>query len=163
LTNPFLGLPAAQIGIVVTDLEEAARRYSALWHNGPWRCWTYGPELLSEQRYRGEPSRFSVRVAINSTEPQIELLEPVAGPSVYHEWLDRHGPSPHHVAVLVDSVDGAIDFMAQNGYECLQLGRGFGLDGDGAFAYFDTERDLGLLLEAINRPARRHEPELVIP
>ena len=161
--HPLLGRPAAQIGIVVRDLEEAARRYSALWGNGPWRCWTYGPDLLSEQRYRGRASRFSVRVALNSTSPQLELLEPLEGPSVYHEWLERHGPSPHHLAVVVESVEDAIDFMAQRGYECVQLGRGFGLDGDGMFAYFDTESDLGLLLEAVVRPARRHEPELVIP
>jgi len=160
---PLAGLPACQIGILVRDLETAARRYSAVWGNGPWRCWTYGPALLSEQRYRGGPARFAVRVALNSATPQIELLQPIEGPSIYEEWLERHGESLHHVAVAVDSLDGAIASMERAGYGCIQLGRGFGLDGDGGFAYFDTEDELGVVLEAVERPANRREPELVVP
>ena len=40
--------------------------------------------------------------------------------------------------------------------------RGFSVDGDGAFAYFDTEHDLGYLLEVVQPPKTRREPELVI-
>ena len=43
------------------------------------------------------------------------------------------------------------------------LGRGFELNDNGGFAYFDTEEELGVLLEAVELPARRREPELVIP
>ncbi|MGZ4399343.1 MAG: hypothetical protein ACXVYM_00570 [Gaiellaceae bacterium] len=39
--------------------------------------------------------------------------------------------------------------MAELGYECLQHGYGFGRDGSGAFAYFDTESELGYLIEAL--------------
>ena len=53
--------------------------------------------------------------------------------------------------------------MASCGYGVLQQGRGFGLHGDGIFVYFDTQSDLGYLLEAVQVPAERHEPELIIP
>jgi len=159
----LVGRPPGQIGIVVRDLEAAARRYSALWGNGPWLCWTYGPAILREQVYRGRPSRFSVRIALNSTAPQLELLQPLEGPSIYHEWLERHGEAPHHLAVYVESLDHAIESMASAGYDLIQCGRGMGLDGDGGFAYFDTQDDLGLVLEAVERPVRRREPELVVP
>jgi hypothetical protein len=49
-----------------------------------------------------------------------------------------------------------------HGVELLRLGRGFGPDGDGGFAYFDTQSRLGVLVEAVELPARRCEPELVI-
>jgi methylmalonyl-CoA/ethylmalonyl-CoA epimerase len=160
----LLGRAVGQIGIVATDLEATAARLSELLQSGPWRCWTYGPELLSEQVYRGRPTPYSVRVALNSQQPQIELLQPIAGPSIYHEWAERHGGTGvHHLAVYVSSLDDAIGSMRDAGVGLLQLGRGFGLDGDGGFAYFDTEDSVGVLLEAVEVPARRREPELVIP
>jgi hypothetical protein len=159
----LMGRPPGQIGILVHDLEAAAARYSTLWGNGPWRCWTYGDELLRERIHRGRPSRFSVRIALNASTPQLELLEPIRGPSIYHEWLDQHGESLHHIGIYVDSLEQAIASMQTAGYTLIQCGLGTGLDGDGGFAYFDTQHELGLTLEAIERPLRRHEPELIIP
>jgi hypothetical protein len=152
-----------QIVIVVGDLEATAIRFSRIWENGPWRCYTYGPELLSEQTYRGQPTPFSVRIALNAAQPQIELLQPIVGPSVYEDWHKAHGEGVHHIAIHVESLDLAIESMHEAGLDLLQLGRGFGLDGDGGFAYFDTERLLGVVLEAIELPVRPREPELVIP
>lgn len=157
------GRSVDQIGIIVADLESAAARLSALARIGPWRCFTYGPEVLREQTYRGAPANFSVRIALNSQSPQIELLEPLSGPSIYHEWKQRHGQGPHHLAVFVQSLDDAIVSMENAGYSLLQSGRGFGLDGDGGFAYFDTEEDLQIVLETVELPQRRREPELLIP
>lgn len=159
----LVGLPVGQVGIVVRDLVTACRRYSALLQAGPWRVFTYSPDVLSYQTFRGEPARYSVRIALNPATPQLELLEPLAGPSVYHEWLDRRGEGLHHLAVYVDDADEAIASLATAGYPVVQEGRGFGLEGDGTFAYIDTERDLGYLLEVVQPPRTRREPELVIP
>jgi methylmalonyl-CoA/ethylmalonyl-CoA epimerase len=35
----------------------------------------------------------------------------------------------------------------------------YGLDGDGGFAYLNTHERLGVILELIEVPARRREPE----
>ncbi|MGH3136306.1 MAG: VOC family protein [Gaiellaceae bacterium] len=158
----IVGLPVGQIGIVVRDLESACRRYSALWQCGPWRLYTYGPAILSRQTYRGESSQFSVRIALNPTTPQIELLQPLEGPSVYDDWLERRGEGLHHLAAYVEDAGQAIESLAGAGYDVIQEGRGFGVEGDGAFVYFDTEHDLGYLLEVVQPPNVRHEPELLI-
>jgi methylmalonyl-CoA/ethylmalonyl-CoA epimerase len=42
-------------------------------------------------------------------------------------------------------------------------GAGFGLDGDGHYAYLDTEAMLGVTLELIQRPMRRRPPEKIYP
>jgi hypothetical protein len=159
----FVNRPVGQIGIVVRDLEAACRQYSALWANGPWRCYTYSPAILDRQAYRGVKSEFAVRIALNSTTPQIELLQPIKGPSIYEDWLERRGEGLHHLAVWVDSADEAIRSMAALGYGVAQEGRGFGQDGDGAFVYFDTEGDFNYFFEVVEPPARRREPELIIP
>jgi methylmalonyl-CoA/ethylmalonyl-CoA epimerase len=143
LSHPF------QIGIVVRDLDAAMARHDAVLGEGAWLVVENGPQNLHGLHVRGEPRDFSMRLALRGSEPQLELLQPVAGDDILREWLGRHGEGLHHLGVLVDSVDQTITAMRGHGVACLQHGYGFGADGSGAFAYFDTERELGYLVEAI--------------
>jgi hypothetical protein len=59
----------------------------------------------------------------------------------------RNGVAQAEAAGLSMSMDGA----------------GFGLDGDGHYAYLDTEESLGTTLELIQRPKGRVEPERIYP
>jgi catechol 2,3-dioxygenase-like lactoylglutathione lyase family enzyme len=157
------GRGPSQVGILVDDLESALSRYDSLWGGGPWRCFRYAADTIPVVTYRGEPGRYSIWLAINQTTPQIELIHPVTGPSIYDEWIDRRGPGLHHLGFWVDSLDEAVSAMEAAGYPLLQSGSGYGLDGDGGYAYFDTERDFDVVLEAIEVPARRREPDFVWP
>jgi hypothetical protein len=157
------GRPLGQVGIVVADLERALERYSVVAGVGPWRCWTYGPESVTRLTYRGSPGDYRIRIALSSVSPQIELLQPLEGGGSHAEFLEAHGEGLHHVAVFVDSLDDAIESMARAGYDVLQSGHGIGADGSGGVAYFDTERDLSLILEAVEIPRRRREPDFVWP
>ena len=103
-----------------------------------------------------------MRLALTDGTPQLELIEPLEGASVYREFLSTHGPGVHHLAYLVESMELGIRTMASAGYRLLQLGSGFGLDGDGAFAYFDTCRDFGVTLELRELPRRRRPPERLV-
>lgn len=148
-----------QVGIVVRDLDTALDRFSETIDSAPWRVYTYGPELLSAQEYRGRPTKFEMRIALSSTTPQIELIEPVRGPSLYHDWLEASGEGQHHVGTFVPDLDAGIATMERHGFHVLQAARGYGLDGDGGFAYLSTQHRLGVILELIEVPARRREPE----
>jgi len=48
-------------------------------------------------------------------------------------------------------------------YPVAQEGRGLGVEGGGAFAYFDNEHDLGYSLEVVQPPNLRREPVLIMP
>jgi methylmalonyl-CoA/ethylmalonyl-CoA epimerase len=160
---PFLrDRPVAQVGILVRDLESALARYASLWRHGDWLVYEYGPETVPRLSYRGRPGEFVIRLALNTESPQLELIESVRGPSIFEEWLEERPEGMHHIGVLVDSVDDAVAEMAALGYEAILTGAGYGVDGDGGFAYFDTTADLGLLLEAMSRPKRRRAPLAVI-
>jgi methylmalonyl-CoA/ethylmalonyl-CoA epimerase len=158
-----LAYTADQIGIVVTDIEEAMRRWGKVFACGPWSVYTYGPAFLRDPTFRGEEGRFEMRLALAGSGPQIELIQPLQGPSLYHEWLDAHGEGLHHIGMRVPDLQEGIRDMAERGYPVLQSGRGYGLDGDGGFAYLDTADDIGVILELIEVPARRREPEAVVP
>ena len=102
-------------------------------------------------------------IAISPTTPQIELVQPREGPSIYEEWLAQRGEGLHHLGFWVDSLtDAAAEFTA-SGYEAIQTGAGYGLDGDGGYSYFDTSAELGVILELIEVPKRRREPDFVYP
>jgi methylmalonyl-CoA/ethylmalonyl-CoA epimerase len=159
----LVGRPVGQVGILVRDLDRALERYSSLWGLGPWAGYEYGPDTVPALTYRGEPGEYIMRIALTGSGPQVELIEPLQGPSIYHEWLESHTEGVHHLGIYVDSIDDAISEMDAAGYVLLQSGAGYGLDGDGGYGYFDTERDFGLVLEAIEVPRRRREPDFTWP
>ncbi|MFL5869048.1 MAG: hypothetical protein ACJ766_18245 [Thermoleophilaceae bacterium] len=79
----FAGRPIFQIAFVVRKLDEALERFSSTLDTAPWRCWTFGAPDHEETEYRGRPTGFSSRLALNSSSPQLELIEPLRGPSAH--------------------------------------------------------------------------------
>jgi methylmalonyl-CoA/ethylmalonyl-CoA epimerase len=156
------GLHADQIGIVVEDLEQAMHRYAQIFDCGRWSVYTYGPAILREPTFRGGPGTFEMRLAMAGSGPQIELIEPLRGPSLYHEWLADHGEGLHHIGVRVPDLLAGVRDMEHRGFGVLQSGRGYGLDGDGGFAYLDTATELGVIVELIEVPQRRRDPEAIV-
>jgi catechol 2,3-dioxygenase-like lactoylglutathione lyase family enzyme len=159
----FAGRPIFQFAFVVKNLEDALERYSAAFGAGPWRCWTLTAEDHEQTEYRGGPTSFASRLALNDSSPQLELIEPLTGPSAHLEWLEAHGEGPHHVGIIVDSVADAALQMADEGYPVVHRGSGLGPQRDGAWAYFDTADALGLLIEAVEPPTSMPPVEFIWP
>jgi len=144
-----------QVGIIVTDIDEAMDLYGEMFGIEEWLCYRYDQDFLPWSRFGDEEGAFEMKLAMGGSSPQIELIQPLAGPSVYDEFTEQGRSGMHHLGVFVDDLDAAIAFMMQSDYRVTQTARGYGLHGDGAFAYFDTERDLGVVIEAIEIPATR--------
>lgn len=152
-----------QVAFVVRDLDRALSAWSAVGVL-PWRVYTFASDRLQYMAIRGIERPHAMRLALCSVGPTTyELIEPLYGPSIYAEHLERCGEGLHHLGYYVDDIEAAAAAMADRGYALLQAGRGFGVDGDGAYAYFDTVRDFGCILEAIVGPRRMPEPERIFP
>jgi methylmalonyl-CoA/ethylmalonyl-CoA epimerase len=159
----LVGGEVFQIAYVVRDLDAALERYARVLGGAPWRIFTFSAAIHREASYRGGPTDFSVRLALNGTSPQYELIEPVSGAGVHGAWLEERGEGFHHVGVIVASVAATVERMAAAGYEAVQTGSGFGAGGDGSYAYFDTAADLGFLVEAVEPPERMPDPDRTRP
>lgn len=160
----FLQNGPAQIALVVSNLDQVVENYWNYFGIGPWQFYTYDREILSDQSYRGNPSDYQIRLALcNAGSMRLELIESVRGPSIYGEHINAHGYGVHHLGLLVDDIHAAIAQAKRCGIEMIQHGQGFGLEGDGYFAYLDTEQLLGVVLELIQRPKGRRAPEKVFP
>ena len=113
-----------------------------------------------------EHGRFAAAVvaeqadALAMADQQIEMVE---GDTVYAEFVEEHGYGVHHFGVLVEDMEEAIAEAEAAGLRMTMDGAGFGRDGDGHYAYLDTEDKLGFTVELIERPEGRVPPEKIYP
>ncbi len=163
-TLPFLSHGVAQIGIIVKDLEAAVEQYWKLFGVGPWHFYTYGRPLVKEMSYRGKPANYRMRIALANAGPlRIELIQPLEGDTVYAEFVRDHGYGIHHLGILVEDMRKALGQAANAGVAMTMDGSGYGLDGDGHYAYLDTEARIAATVELIQRPKGRIAPEKIYP
>jgi hypothetical protein len=73
--------------------------------------------------------------------------------------LAERGHALHHVGIIVDDFAAESARLQKLGITELEAGGGHGLDGDGAFGYFDTVALCGVIVELIEPPARRPAPQ----
>jgi methylmalonyl-CoA/ethylmalonyl-CoA epimerase len=102
-------------------------------------------------------------LAMAGSDPLIELIVPLHGPSIYHDFKERQGTGLHHLGYYVDDLAATTRRMAAAGYAMVQSGRATGQDGTGAYAYYDTYDELGYFLEAVVVPRVRRPPHRVWP
>jgi len=161
---PFLKNGVAQVALIVPNLEDAVEQYWKLFGIGPWHFYTYGRPLVKHMTRRGQPTDYKMRVALSQLGPtRIELIEILEGDTVYAEFVREHGYGVHHFGVLVDDMAQALAQAEEAGLTMTMDGAGFGRDGDGHYAYLDTEDKIGVTIELIARPKGRATPEKVYP
>lgn len=101
-----------------------------------------------------------MRIAVAGAHPQVELIQPLAGPNIYDEWLETYGEGLHHLGSFVADIDAETRAYQERGLDVLQSGTN-APDGSGGFAYFDTISTLGAIVELIEIPATIRPPERV--
>lgn len=152
-----------QVAVVVRDIDRAMEKYTQEFGIGPWSVYTFSPDWI-EMTFRGKEQGYTMILGLAQLgDVMYELIQPVEGPSSYEEFLDERGEGLHHLGYFVDDIDEAIKEMEGRGFSLLQSGRGFGTNGDGAYAYFETEDAMGHIIEAIEMPQSLPDPERTYP
>jgi hypothetical protein len=142
-----------QVGIVVRDLYKSLKQYTEILDTGPWSIYTYAPPEMTNCTYRGEPSDWSSRVAFTRIgDTQLEIIQPLNTLNIYHEFLEKKGEGMHHIKEWVDDLQETIEQYRKKGVPMVQSGI---FDGS-EFYYFDTEPQLGIMLEITRRGGTKH-------
>ena len=161
---PFLKNGIAQVAILVKDLDETVEAYWKSFGIGPWHFYTYAKPLVKEMSYHGQPAEYKMRIALSYFgSMRVELIQPLEGDTVYADFIREHGYGVHHFGILIDDMELALREAEAAGFAMMMDGSGFGADGDGHYAYLDTEGELGVMLELIQRPKGRATPEKIFP
>lgn len=163
LDLPIIGIgKISQIAIVVKDLNEAVGNYWKTLGIGPWQIYRQAPPELEDTFLRGRTVSYSMKLAFAKVgNIELELIEPLDGPSIYKEFLEKKGGGLHHIASFQkEDLSEKIAEFKSMGIGVLMSGR----CGKVEFYYMDTEPVLGLVYELVRRDeGGLTNPESVYP
>lgn len=134
-----------QVGILVRDAEESAKRLEKLIGIGPFEI--LEPDYR-DLTYRGKTGRFKMRIALAKAGPvEIELMQPLCGETIYKEFAKRKGYGLHHLAIRTDSMEESVKEMEDKGFRVIQSGNRPGVK----WAYLSTEEQTGVIFEFLEK------------
>lgn len=162
---PFLKKGITQVAWVVEDLDRSVKEFYETFGIGPWYYYRYGSPLLKMMRRWGKDTSYCMRTAVaDAGATRLELIQPIEGDTIFSEFVLKNGYGKvQHFGIAIDNMAEALKIVRKAGIGVTMEGSGYGLDGDGYFAYLDTENIIGITLELMERPKRRHRPEKVYP
>jgi hypothetical protein len=142
---------AIQKAWVVSDIEQAAHKWSRALNIGPFYLAEYTPAVFENIEYRGKPGKLHMKTAIAySGDIQIELVEPVGiYPCAYFDTIEEGGSGFHHLCYWSDDMDADLEHYQSQGFEIANQGQMTG--GGPRFAYIDANEALGCMIELLER------------
>lgn len=143
------------VGVVVENIEAALEKMQKVFNLEGYTITDFPPREMKKEDvqlfYRGKKNWFTARFCfIKMGHSEIELIEPVEGESVWRDFLNEKGEGVHHLKYEVDSLNEAIRYFKEKGIPCCQYGSAVGRNLGKTWAYFDTTRELGYVIEVLN-------------
>jgi len=145
-----LNLPdVSQVGIVVRDMDKAIEYYEKVLGLGPF----IRPQIsYTEKFYYGKPVHSLWIMGFCSLGlVELELVQPITGPTVYHDFLKEKGEGIHHLGFDLKDIDEKLFLCKKMGIQVIQSG----CSSTARFAYLDTMKIGGVVFELIQRRGRR--------
>ncbi len=141
-----------QVAIAVRDVPKVAENYWNILGIGPWEIYDWEYPLVRDRQYYGKPALARERIGFAQVgATQLELIQPVDGPSIYGDFLEEHGEGIHHLQFKVEDVDGVAEMLAKQGFPDMQSGH----SGDtGAYHYIDF-KPLHTIWELAREPKKK--------
>ena len=135
-----------QIGFVVKDIEAAVRHWVEELDIGPWRFVSLSDVSVTDATYMvdginkpvEEPHKI-ICALCNLANIQIELIQPVYGPSIHARFLEEHGEGLHHIKEQIrpDEWKKTLSYYKEEkGMDVI----GSGKYGRASYAYINSEQ-----------------------
>jgi methylmalonyl-CoA/ethylmalonyl-CoA epimerase len=138
--------PITQIGLVVNDIEKAARAWSEALGAAVPEIIITAPAEVARTEYMGEPSTARAKLTFfHIGSIMLELIEPIEGNSTWKDHLEGHGPSLHHIAFEVDNIKDLVANLGNDEMTLVQRGEFEG----GRYAYLDGQEHFGAIIELL--------------
>jgi hypothetical protein len=149
MTEPTTGVGSTtivQVGVIVSDIEAKAQAWSTILGLPMPQISTTDTVDIAHTTYEGQPSPARAKLAFfHLGQVDVELIEPIGGPSTWRDQLEQHGDSLHHIAFRISGMDQKVTYLESAGAHTIQRGDYTG----GRYAYVDSTKQLGLVLELL--------------
>lgn len=150
----------ANVGIVIHDVRKAAKKFEELLGIGPWK---FHEVQISNGIIRKQPighNNVSVMIATATHEGlQFELIQPVNGPSIHREFLEKHGNGIHHLSLRrikqddTQTHDIDLKLLKEEGIGVEMQGIIFG--GTSMFTYLSSQEQLSGIIFEMGKPINK--------
>jgi len=142
------GKEISQIGIVVRDAAKTAKHYSRIFGIGPWYFLDVPPAEVILHDKALSNAKSCIRLAIADLgKMQMELIQPIYGPSTHMEFLNERGEGIHHVSFgNIDEHDSVLSALKEQGIGIEMQGL---IEGITTFTYLATQKKLGTIFEML--------------
>ncbi len=151
-TTGLAGLhyPITQISLAVRDLDRTMERYHRLFGWAPWQVFDHVPPVHHATELRGRPVHYALRGAeVYVGALNFELLQPLEGPNLWSELIDRRGEGIASIATMFhERVDGDAvkrEFLSRYG---IPVSMKADIGDHIEYYYLDTEARFGCLIES---------------
>jgi catechol 2,3-dioxygenase-like lactoylglutathione lyase family enzyme len=151
-TTGLAGLhyPITQISLAVRDLDRTMERYHRLFGWAPWQVFDHVPPVHHATELRGRPVHYALRGAeVYVGALNFELLQPLEGPNLWSELIDRRGEGIASIATMFhERADGDAvkrEFLARFG---IPVSMKADIGDHIEYYYLDTEARFGCLIES---------------
>ena len=147
MTDKALGTTRiTQVGIIVANIESKIKAWAdVLGLPIPEIIITDKVELAMTE-YKGKSTPARAKLAFfHLGQVDLELIEPIDGPSTWKDQLNQHGESLHHIAFVINGMKEKVAYLDAKGLPLVQRGEYTG----GRYAYIDGINKLGTVLELL--------------
>jgi len=150
-----------QIAWVTRDIEKSLKAWVEVLKIGPWKVFSFTNETVKNLKVGGEIVRepFKFLIAISwMGDTELEIIQPVYGPTIYERFLNEKGEGLHHVKEKIeeDRFEETLRNYRDQGIGVTQTGQ-FGAD---FHFYLDTEKKLDFIYELGNCPIQNLPPNM---
>ncbi|MFL5686070.1 MAG: VOC family protein [Chloroflexota bacterium] len=145
-----LPYPITQISLAVTDLDALMERYHRAFGWAPWQVFDHVPPVHHATMLRGESVHYALRGAeVYVGSVNFELLQPLEGPNLWTEFIDRRGPGIASIATMFhERVDGDAVKAAFKDRYGIPVTMKADIGDHIEYYYLDTEARFGCLIES---------------
>src|SRR5262245_61181614 len=139
-----------QVSLAVKDLDQTMALYHQAFGWAPWQVFDHIPPVHHNTELRGQPVHYALRGAeVYVGSLNFELLQPLEGPNLWSEFMDRRGEGVASIATMFhEREDGDAVKLAFNERFGIDVNMKADIGDHIEYYYLDTERDFGCLIES---------------
>ena len=139
-----------QVSLAVRDLDRTMARYHRAFGWAPWQVFDHVPPVHHATELRGRPVHYALRGAeVYVGSLNFELLQPLEGPNLWTEFMDRRGEGIASIATMfLEREDGDAVKAAFRERFGIEVSMKADIGDHIEYYYLDTESRFGCLIES---------------